>query len=77
MLSKNSNFELITFTERDFSFYTSLRPGENRVGQSLIAQNAPLKAKYIIIGISESIGPMANGGLQGAEMHFSHFSHHS
>jgi formiminoglutamase len=74
MLSKNSNFELITFTERDFSFYTSLRPGENRVGQSFMANNDPLKAKFILLGISESIGPLANGGLQGAENAFLSFA---
>ena len=73
MLSKNSNFELVSFTEKDFSIYTSTRPVENRVGQSLIAENAPVKARYIILGISESIGPMANGGLQGAENAFLSF----
>jgi formiminoglutamase len=73
MLSKNSNFELVSFTEKDFSIYTSTRPGENRVGQSLIAENAPVKARYIILGISESIGPMANGGLKGAENAFLSF----
>jgi formiminoglutamase len=73
MLSKNNNFELIKLTEQAIISFSSTRLGEVRLGQSFLAANDTSKAKYIILGISESVGPMANAGLPGAENAFFSF----
>ena len=73
MLSKNNNFELIQLTEQAIISFSSTRLGEMRLGQSFLAANDTSKARYIILGISESLGPMANSGLSGAENAFFSF----
>ncbi len=52
---------------------TQSRIGENRVGDSLSLNWKDSSVQYVILGISESIGPQANFGRSGAEKAFDAF----
>lgn len=73
MLSKNSSFEFHLFSEKELAIYTTVRSGEKRLGESLKTIENFSDARFVILGISESIGPLANRGLMGAENAFSAF----
>lgn len=73
MQSKNSNYQFKTFSKSQISVYHTARQGEKRVGASIFSIQESSEAKFILLGISESIGPLANGGRKGAENAFESF----
>ena len=73
MQSKNSNYQFKSFSKSQISVYQSARQGEKRVGASIFSIQESSEAKFILLGISESIGALANGGNKGAENAFESF----
>jgi formiminoglutamase len=74
MKSKNNNFELKIKSQLMADHYFNGRQGEQRFGNYL-AEDIK-KAKFCILGVSESIGPFANYGRVGAEFAFTTFYKH-
>lgn len=70
MLSKSNSFELIKFGKVEINESFFPRKGEIKMGQVI---NNSLKSKYVILGIEESIGPIANNGRSGSENGFKSF----
>jgi formiminoglutamase len=70
MKSNNGNFIFIDDKQVFSSIAYENRSGERRMGDAL---SFDFKAKFQLIGICESIGPMANNGLPGAENGFNSF----
>jgi formiminoglutamase len=64
-------FQLFDPSLRKLQFQT--RNGETRVGEHVSRQELNT-AKYVLIGISENVGPQANLGRQGSENAFQAFS---
>lgn len=73
--SKHRHFHFEEWKSEKLTDYTSEREGEIRVGQQL-AKNELRNAKYVLLGIEEGIGPMANNGFAGSENAFSAFLSH-
>lgn len=67
----NQNFKFTAFSQENISTFLSTREHELKIGQYII-QNKN-KAKFVILGIEESIGPQANYGQAGAENAFDAF----
>lgn len=65
------DFQLFDAEQRKLSYQT--RNGETRVGDHLSRQDLSA-AKFVIIGISENVGPQANLGRAGSENAFNAFS---
>lgn len=72
-VSKNSNFLFENDLTNTISSVTNKRSGEIRLGELLSNKWESPSVKYVIIGISESIGPQANFGRPGAEKAFDAF----
>ena len=53
--------------------FTTVREGENRIGEKLSGNWRDEDTKYVFIGIRESIGAQANYGRKGAEKSFDAF----
>ena len=70
MAHKTDHFEFHQLNNNDLQTFLSEREGETKLGQKF--SNLP-KAKYVIIGIEESVGPRANKGRKGAENGFNAF----
>lgn len=70
MKSKRNNFRFIKFAKTDIDKRFSTRKQETRLAEDFCDLN---NAKYVIIGIEESIGPRANKGNIGAEGAFNSF----
>jgi len=70
--SKKNTFRFFPFDEKTIEDYCQIRISETKVGQK-IARDQNEHVKYVILGIEESIGPMANFGLRGAENAFEAF----
>lgn len=64
-------FQLYDAAQRKLQYQT--RNGETRLGDHLSRQDLT-KAKFVIIGISENVGPQANLGRSGSENAFQAFS---
>ena len=62
-------FNIQPFTRQELSALTNSRKGETRLGEK-VSTEPNSKTKFIIIGIEESIGPLANKGFSGAEKAF-------
>ena len=73
MKSKSDFFEFIPFTGKAISNYLSIREGETKIGERLNDDHSSPECKYVIIGISEDIGPQANLGLKGSKFAFDAF----
>lgn len=69
-MKKSKHFEFERFKQGNLRNQTEKREGEMKMGFTLSNQN---DAKYIILGIEESIGPRANHGRMGAENGFNAF----
>ncbi|MBW7868691.1 MAG: formimidoylglutamase [Brumimicrobium sp.] len=69
-MEESQSFEFVAWNNKQLLTLLSERDGETKIGQKLVTRN---EAKYIIIGIEESIGPRANLGRGGAENGFSAF----
>ena len=65
------DFQLFDAEQRKLSYQT--RNGETRVGDLLSRQNLST-ARFVIIGISENVGPQANLGRAGSENAFNAFA---
>lgn len=70
--SKKNTFRFFPFDEKTIEDYCQIRISETRVGQK-IARTQSEQVKYVILGIEESVGPMANFGLRGSENAFESF----
>ena len=64
--SKNKHFVFESSSSEKINSFFSKREGEKRVGE-VMASNEVSKAKYVLLGIEESIGPVANNGFSGSE----------
>ncbi len=70
--SKHKHFHFEVWSIDKLEDFLSVREGEWRVGQQL-AKNELKKVKYVLLGIEEGMGPMANNGFSGSENAFSAF----
>lgn len=70
LVSKTGNFRFKTWKNEDTNHFLLPRDGEVKIGENLTAL---ADAKYVIIGVEESIGPRANAGRGGAENGFEAF----
>lgn len=70
MNSKNQLFYFESFDKEEIRNRYSRREGELKLGDQIVSSQ---KAKYIILGIEESIGPKANKGRGGAQNGFEPF----
>lgn len=63
------------FDQTDILNLTSIRDGENKIGQIISSYDDlnHFKGKYVIVGVQESVGPQANLGFSGSENGFSSF----
>lgn len=73
MKSKLNFFELITYDYDAIHSYVSKRDGEIKIGEKLCFDYNSPSCKYVILGISEDIGPQANHGLKGSDNAFKSF----
>jgi len=70
--NKNNNFSFEFFSqERASNFYTK-RAGETKVGE-IVPNNSVADSKFVLLGIEESAGPIANNGFSGSENAWSAF----
>jgi len=70
--SKNNNFSFELFTQVKASNFYTKRVGESRVGE-VVSNNSITSSKFILLGIEESVGPIANHGFSGSENAWSVF----
>jgi formiminoglutamase len=70
MKSKLQNFQFFSWEELGYQQFLSKREGELRLGERLVEVE---QAKFVVLGIEESVGPKANLGNAGAENAFSAF----
>lgn len=70
MNSKNKIFQFERFYIEDIRHRYSQREGESKLGELVVTNES---AKYIILGIEESVGPVANKGRGGAQSGFEPF----
>lgn len=70
---KKNKFEFIPFTFKNIESKISKRDGETKIGEKILFDFENPKCKYVIIGVSEDIGPQANGGMSGAKNAFNSF----
>lgn len=70
MNSSSKLFDFNEFSNEDIVFRYSKRDKETKLGERITSLN---QAKFIILGIEESIGPQANKGRSGAENGFEPF----
>jgi formiminoglutamase len=70
--SKNKNFSFELFTKENAETFLSKREGEKRIGE-VVTENKVNSSKFVLFGIEESIGPIANNGFSGSENAWSAF----
>jgi formiminoglutamase len=70
--SKNNNFSFELFYQAQASSFYAKRTGETRVGE-IVPENSVANSKFILLGIEESAGPIANYGFSGSENTWSAF----
>lgn len=74
---QNDFFELRTPTVEERESWISRRDGEFRIGQETLFRSSDSDSwkqrRYHVLGITEDIGPRANGGLGGADKAFAAF----
>jgi formiminoglutamase len=74
-LSKNLNFSFESDLSELIHSSTNHRSGEIRLGEIIHSDWKTPHSKYVLIGISECIGPQANFGRPGSEKAFDAFLH--
>ncbi|MEN9304364.1 MAG: hypothetical protein RL264_2793 [Bacteroidota bacterium] len=67
-----SNFKFERWTPEKIQHFTFQRAGETRIGDP-VSRNQLETASFVVLGISESVGPVANRGFSGAENAFNSF----
>lgn len=73
MKSRNNSFQFTPFSAEKCEQLTSVRIGEVKLGQRIQTGEPFSETKYIILGISEDIGPQSNGGFPGSTTAFDCF----
>lgn len=75
MKSRGGQFEFHAFTAKILQDVTARRDGETKLGEKILVpeQVAEAPCRYVVLGISEDIGPQSNGGLAGSTTAFSSF----
>ena len=75
MKNNNCSFEFSVTTLEQVHNLISIRAGETKIGEKIHLGKACLneKCNYVIIGISEDIGPQSNGGFAGSTTAFDAF----
>jgi formiminoglutamase len=73
MKSEQEYFEFTTYTKEKIASFTSIREGETKLGEKLTTDYKSPSCKYVIIGISEDLGPQANMGISGSKNSFKSF----
>ncbi len=66
---KTNNFEFVPFSIDDILKITNVREGELKLGECISAGWSS-GAKYVLIGVSEDVGPQSNGGNGGSQNAF-------
>lgn len=70
MKSRDENFSYTPITNDDIDKLVVKRDGEKRLGEICTGNE---KKRFVIFGVEESVGPIANLGKPGAENGFEHF----
>lgn len=72
MKSQFNNFSFNPFEKDVLNQLTNVREGETKVGEKIhvFGQQLEKTCKYVLLGISEDIGPQANGGNPGSTTAF-------
>lgn len=68
-----STFSFTEITGNDILRLTSVREGEQKIGQIIANNEHQQTSKYVILGISEDFGPQANHGFPGTVNAFDAF----
>lgn len=71
-MNKTDHFTFLPFDQEQLDTYLSKREGETKLGER-IQFDVTEKTEYVILGISEDIGPRANHGNGGASLAFDAF----
>jgi formiminoglutamase len=71
-ISKHKSFSFERFTKEKAVTFYSKRAGETRVGE-IVPENSVGSSKFVLLGIEESVGPIANNGFSGSENAWSAF----
>lgn len=71
-ISSNKSFSFERFTKEQATTFYSKRDGETRVGEK-VSLNPTASSKFVLLGIEESAGPIANNGFSGSENAWSVF----
>jgi formiminoglutamase len=69
--SKTELFEFVLFNESNRAL--NKRIGETKLSETIVFGKDTINSKYVILGISEDIGPQMNGGFNGANLGFQSF----
>jgi len=70
--NKNNNFSFEFFSQEQASNFYTKRVGETKVGE-IVPNNSVADSKFVLLGIEESAGPIANNGFSGSENAWSAF----
>ena len=70
--NKNNNFSFEFFSQEQASNFYTKRVGETKVGE-IVPNNSVADSKFVLLGIEESAGPIANNGFSGSENAWSSF----
>lgn len=70
--NKNNNFSFEFFSQDQASNFYAKRVGETKVGE-IVPENSVVSSKFVLLGIEESAGPIANNGFSGSENAWSAF----
>ncbi|MDG1332708.1 MAG: arginase family protein [Crocinitomicaceae bacterium] len=71
-MNKNKSLDFVPFNQEQLNSFLSLRAGEVKLGER-IQFDVSNTTKFVILGISEDIGPRANNGNGGAANAFNAF----
>jgi formiminoglutamase len=66
-------FEFNSVTKEQVQSLTTIREGETKLGETLLYDYTHPNCQFVLLGISEDIGPQANCGLGGAKNGFTSF----
>jgi formiminoglutamase len=68
-----SNFTFNKYSKSSIDPFLSIREGETKIGQTCQFDYSNNDSKYVILGISEDIGPQSNLGFSGSDNAFKSF----
>ncbi len=68
-----SNFTFSKYSKSSINSFLSIREGETKIGQTCQFDYLNNDSKYVILGISEDIGPQSNLGFSGSNNAFKSF----